>query len=194
MTAYLDWRTKSDSSINQAIIGAQRGVGALFGIVGTVLFPCLESSMHIPRAGLLSIWLFWFLLAPAAFTFVVYGESELSDFTLIGCMALSRIGLWSFDLAETQIMQTWTDEGERGTINGMQTGTYQLAYVVIQGAGIVYHDPKDFAALVLFSIGAVFCACVLYTVWLSMKRKHPSMLKMYPEATSRVTSASQAHA
>ena len=37
--------------------------------------------------------------------FYVSGESLVSDYTVMGAMMVSRIGLWAFDLAETQVMQ-----------------------------------------------------------------------------------------
>ena len=56
-------------------------------------------------------------------------------------MAVSRIGLWSFDLAETQIMQTYIVEEERGIINSTQTAMYQLFYVFMQIGGIIFSKP-----------------------------------------------------
>ena len=93
------------------------------------------------------------------------GESTTSDYTLIGCMIISRAGLWAFDLAETQIMQEWTEPGRRGLLNGMQTATYQLAFVVMQAMGMVFHDPRQFGVLVVLSIAAVGVAAWIYTVW-----------------------------
>merc|ERR1719152_534214 len=83
----------------------------------------------------------------------------------MAAMAVARIGLWSFDLAETQIMQEYIAEDQRGIINSTQTATYQLFYVVIQCAGIVLNKPQEFVVLVTFSIGVVLCACMCYTRW-----------------------------
>ncbi len=162
MTAYLTWR-----GVNPAVLGSSRGAGAIFGLVGTVAFPalmrCTGGSME--RAGLLSIWLFWSLLTPGLVAFYLAGESTATDYTVMGAMAVARIGLWSFDLAETQIMQEYIAEDQRGIINSTQTATYQLFYVLIQCAGIVLDKPQEFIVLVTFSIGVVLCACVCYTRW-----------------------------
>jgi solute carrier family 40 (iron-regulated transporter), member 1 len=161
MTAYLVWR-----GVPQSAIGINRGAGAAFGLVGTFLFPRIARwAGSLLRAGLVSVWLFFALLLPCAVSFALLGESSVSDFALIGCMVLSRAGLWAFDLAETQIMQEWVGEHQRGTINGMQTATYQMFYVAIQALGMVIHDPRDFGVLVVFSVAAVGCSAVAYTVW-----------------------------
>jgi iron-regulated transporter 1 len=192
ITGYLDWRTRYDSSINQAMIGAQRGLGSIFGLLGTFVFPKLERWLgSVPRAGLFAIWLFWITLVPAAVILLTVGDCVESDFALMTGMILARVGLWAFDLAERQIMQEWIDEADRGKVNGMQTSGTQLAYVCIQAAGIVFPDPKDFGQLVVFSILAVLAAALLYTLWMVRERNHPAMLQM-EEDTRRAAAAAMA--
>jgi hypothetical protein len=54
-TAYLKWRGVPDS-----LLGSSRGAGAVFGLLGTVLFPYLRRSIpRLERVAVLSIWLFW---------------------------------------------------------------------------------------------------------------------------------------
>ena len=161
MTAYLVWR-----GVPQSAVGLQRGVGACFGMAGTFLFPHIQRwSGSLTRAGLVSIWLFFFSLLPCMLAFLVLGEDVASDYSLIGCMILSRAGLWAFDLSLTQIMQEWTEEHHRGLLNGMQTASYQMFFVIMQALGMVVHNPKDFGVLVVYSIGSVGAAACLYTLW-----------------------------
>ena len=42
------------------------------------------------------------------------GESRITDFVLMGSMAAGRIGLWSYDLVITQLVQDNVAETERG--------------------------------------------------------------------------------
>ena len=162
MTAYLVWR-----GVSQATVGLNRGLGACFGMAGTFLFPHIQRwSGSNTRAGLVSIWVFFFSLLPCMLAFLVLGEVRTSDYALIGCMILSRVGLWAFDLAVTQIMQEWTETHQRGLINGMQTASYQMFFVVIQALGMVVHNPADFGVLVVYSIMSVGAAAVAYTSWL----------------------------
>lgn len=139
-TAYLKWR-----GISNALLGASRGAGALTGLVGTLIFPTLRSKMkRVERIAVLSVWLFWLCLAPVLLAFLFTGESIVSDYVMLTCVVVSRTWLWSTDLAETQIMQEWIAPNQRGSINSMQTATYQFFYILILLSGVVFHDPHQF--------------------------------------------------
>lgn len=160
-TAYLKWRGVPDS-----LLGSSRGAGAVFGLLGTVLFPYLQRTItRLERVAVLSIWLFWLFLAPVLVAFLLTGESRVSDYVMLCFMVGARMWLWSADLAETQLMQEWIEPSRRGAINAMQTATYHLFYMLIQVIGVVYHDPKQFGALVLFSVATVLAAAVGFTIW-----------------------------
>jgi iron-regulated transporter 1 len=170
-TAYLKWRGVPDS-----LLGSSRGAGAVFGLLGTVLFPYLRRSIpRLERVAVLSIWLFWLCLAPVVAAFLLAGESRVSDYVMLCCMVGARMWLWSADLAETQIMQEWIEPSRRGAINAMQTATYQLFYMLIQGMGVVFHDPRQFEALVFFSVATVFAAAVGFTLWDVRFGRHRSL-------------------
>ncbi|RLN56884.1 hypothetical protein BBJ29_002707 [Phytophthora kernoviae] len=160
-TAYLKWRGVPDS-----LLGTSRGVGAVFGLIGTVLFPYLRRIIsRLERVAVVSIWLFLLCLVPVLAAFLLAGESRVSDYVMLCCMVGARMWLWSADLAETQIMQEWIEPSHRGAINAMQTATYQLFYLLIQVVGVVFHDPQQFEALVFFSVATVFAAAVGFTWW-----------------------------
>ncbi|TYZ68535.1 hypothetical protein PybrP1_000159 [[Pythium] brassicae (nom. inval.)] len=160
-TAYLKWRGIPDS-----VLGASRGAGAVFGLVGTFIFPYTRKLLgRVERVAVVSVWLFWACLAPVLLAFALAGESPTSDYVMLGCMVVSRVWLWSADLAETQIMQEWIEPHRRGAINAMQTATYQFFYILIQCLGVVFHDPRQFMALVGFSLATVFLSAVGFTVW-----------------------------
>ncbi|KAE8887837.1 hypothetical protein PF005_g12453 [Phytophthora fragariae] len=160
-TAYLKWR-----GISNALLGASRGAGAVTGLVGTLIFPTLRSKMkRVERVAVLSVWLFWLCLAPVLLAFLFTGESIVSDYVMLTCVVVSRAWLWSTDLAETQIMQEWIAPNQRGAINSMQTATYQFFYILILLSGVVFHDPHQFEALVVFSLAAVLASAVGFTYW-----------------------------
>jgi iron-regulated transporter 1 len=131
MTAYLKW-----SGIPDGVLGASRGAGALLGIVGTFVFPCLvRCSSSVANTGAASIWLFWLFILPAGVSFAIdafngvdstIGGLRVSPYLMLATVALSRVWLWCFDLAECQIMQEMVDENERGTMNAVQTAMYQV--------------------------------------------------------------------
>ena len=160
-TAYLKWRGVSNS-----LLGFSRGVGAVFGLLGTVVFPYLRQIIsRLERVAVVSIWLFWLCLVPVLLVFVWAGESRMSDYVMLSCMVGARMWLWCGDLAETQIMQEWIEPSRCGAINAMQTATYQLFFMIIQLMGVVFYDPSQFQALVFFSVATVFVAAIGFTVW-----------------------------
>ncbi|KAJ0389860.1 hypothetical protein P43SY_010475 [Pythium insidiosum] len=62
-------------------------------------------------------------------------------------------------------MQEWIEPSRRGAINSMQTATYQFFYIIIQFMGIVFHDPREFQALVWYSLAAVLASAIGFTTW-----------------------------
>lgn len=159
--AYLKWRGVANS-----LLGSSQGAGAIAGLLGTLAFPYMRAWIgRLESVAVLSVWLFWLCLLPILLAFVFTGESPLSDYLLLGCVVVSRMWLWSTDLAETQIMQEWIEPHKRGAVNAMQTATSQFFYILILVVGIVFSDPHQFEALVLFSIAAVLAAVVGCTAW-----------------------------
>lgn len=162
VTSYFEWR-----SFPPTLLGASRGAGAAVGLVATFIFPRLTARWggSFELVGLAALWLFALCLLPSPAAFLLLGECRTTDWITVVSMVTSRAGLWMFDLAETQIMQEYVEEGSRGALNAVQTSLYQLFYVGIQLVGMLYHDPRLFAVLVVWSGCAVSTAAVLYTIW-----------------------------
>lgn len=84
------------------------GICVLTGLLGTFIMPRLENMIGLERAGLWSIVFEVTCLAPAVFAFFVgtgtYGMSgeTWNQVLLFGGIALSRVGLWSFDLCQVR--------------------------------------------------------------------------------------------
>ncbi|OQR94694.1 Ferroportin (FP) Family [Achlya hypogyna] len=162
-TAYLQWR-----GLPLSLLGASSGLGALFGLVGTLLFPQLVACCgRVERVAVLSVWLFWLTLLPIGGCFVLLGETRTTDYVMMGAVLLSRMWLWSCDLAETQIMQEWVEPDRRGTINAMQSATSKLFYIGVLLVGVAFADPREFETLVFVSLAAVGSAAVGFAVWYS---------------------------
>ncbi|UIZ21603.1 hypothetical protein KXD40_000694 [Peronospora effusa] len=180
-TAYLKWRGVPDS-----LLGFSRGVGAVFGLLGTMLFPYLRRTIsRLEQVAVFSIWLFWLCLVPVLLIFLLAGESRMSDYVMLSCIVGARMWLWCGDLAETQIMQEWIEPSHCGAINAMQTATYQFFFMIIQLLGVVFHDPSQFQALVFFSVSTVLAAAVGFTFWDARFGQHRSRY-VQPVATTKI--------
>eukprot|EP00923_Selenidium_pygospionis_P049457 GHVN01085174.1.p1 GENE.GHVN01085174.1~~GHVN01085174.1.p1 ORF type:complete len:176 (+),score=31.31 GHVN01085174.1:204-731(+) len=109
MTAYLTWR-----GVLPVWVGVSRSGAAVTGIGATFIFPYLmRVGLSVEKCGLFSIWLFWLLILPVGVSFMIFGESMVSDVVLMISVAVSRVGLWGFDLTETLITQKYVCSSER---------------------------------------------------------------------------------
>lgn len=59
---------------------------------------------------------------------------------LIACCALSRCGLWLFDLAVNQMFQEWVKPNQRGVVSGAQNGVQNMFDCVHYGIVFVWGD------------------------------------------------------
>lgn len=100
MTAYL-----ISLSMSPALLAILRGFSVVAGIVATQTFPSISRRLGLARIGLWSINTELIFIGLACSSFFV-NDSTTSLTLLIAGVSLSRWGLWSFDLTQTQIIQT----------------------------------------------------------------------------------------
>ncbi|KAJ7908635.1 hypothetical protein B0H13DRAFT_2661883 [Mycena leptocephala] len=114
----------------------------------------LENKLGSARAGSWSIWSMVVCLLPVLASFYIFGpRTTLGAVLLFGGMALSRIGLWSFDLIQTkQLQDALAMHARRNKLTAlqfsMQSGADLLKYVLT----MILSRPADFrwAGLVSF--------------------------------------------
>ncbi|XP_011902641.1 PREDICTED: solute carrier family 40 member 1 isoform X1 [Cercocebus atys] len=74
----------------------------------------------------------------------------------------ARIGLWSFDLTVTQLLQENVIESERGIINGVQNSMNYLLDLLHFIMVILAPNPEAFGLLVLISVSFVAMGHIMY--------------------------------
>lgn len=89
-------------------------------------------------------------------------ESVLSVSLLFAGVIAARIGLWSFDLTVTQLLQENVIESERGIINGVQNSMNYLLDLLHFIMVILAPNPEAFGLLVLISVSFVAMGHVMY--------------------------------
>ncbi|KAF3330448.1 solute carrier family 40 member 1-like isoform X3 [Carex littledalei] len=159
MTATLDWK-----GIPVYVISIARGVSALVGIGATVLYPVVHSRIFTVRTGLWSIWMQWSCLLVCVASIWVSSNFN-SAWILMGGVAVSRLGLWMFDLAVMQLMQDLVPESDRCIVGGVQNSLQSMFDLLTYMMGIIISDPKDFGQLIILSFFLVTTAALMYTFY-----------------------------
>ena len=161
MTSYLKWL-----GIPEGPLGISRGIGAMFGIIGTWLHPVIVRRLSDDStSGLLFVWMFWLLLLPIGASFMFYGTTQTSAIVMIVSVTVSRALLWCFDLTIQKLLQDTVQESERGVVNSVHTAVTQLMLVCVSISGMFFPEPTEFATLVSISLLSVLLSCIAYTTW-----------------------------
>lgn len=89
-------------------------------------------------------------------------QSYLSVSLLFAGIIAARIGLWSFDLTVTQLIQENVIESERGVINGVQNSMNYLLDLLHFIMVILAPNPEAFGLLVIISVSFVAMGHIMY--------------------------------
>jgi iron-regulated transporter 1 len=159
LTTYL----KGAWHLPEVTIGIFRGLGAVFGLGATYLFPVLERRLGLIAASraLLTSQAVLLLLALGAF----HEGSQAGRLGFLALILFSRIGMYGFSLGETQIRQLGIAEGVRGEVNAFAAALTSVATLGLYGMGALWTNPEDFHTLVALSVTCVTLAAAVFAFW-----------------------------
>ncbi|ORX92577.1 hypothetical protein K493DRAFT_225311, partial [Basidiobolus meristosporus CBS 931.73] len=166
MVSFLKWQGYSDS-----LIAAMRAMSAFTGVLATYLMPILARHIGIVRTGTWSIWSQVITLIPVVAAFLG-PPTLLAKVMLFGGMALSRIGLWSFDLSQVHIVQSQVANEDAGRINGLQHSLCNVFDLAQFGLTIIFYNPEDFIIPVTTSFVMVLLAACTFSYYTHRQRGH----------------------
>ena len=175
---------KSETTYSDAFIAGMRAVGVVAGLLGTIVMPWMERKIGLVRAGAYSRWMERIPLIPAVVALFITGASppflgagrryrpEWNTAMLFTGLSLSRIGLWSFDLAQLAMIQTALsaerlgagDAERKNALMALQFSLQNVFDLGHYGLTLGWNRPEQFKYAAAVSVGAVASATLLYLV------------------------------
>ncbi|KAF9078449.1 Ferroporti-1 [Rhodocollybia butyracea] len=177
MVGYLKMLSFSDD-----LIAEMRGLCVITGLLGTALALPLEKRIGTERAGNWSIWSMVLSLAPVLFALCALttqsspghpGIGLLGAILIFGGMALSRIGLWAFDLIQTKQLQiALITHPKRNSLTALQYTMQNVASLIKFSLTMVFWRPSQFRWAAVASFTCVSSGALVYMVYVKKTRGH----------------------
>lgn len=159
LTGYL----KDEWNLPEIIIGTFRGLGAIFGLIATVLFPVIIKKFGLVTGSRLLIS-YQSLMLLIGLVFFSIGNT-VGQFGFLIFILLSRIGLYGFSLGEMQIRQVGILAHQRGEVNGFAYALTSLATLALFIFGTLIPSTSQFNILIYGSVGFVVLGAFLFLTW-----------------------------
>ncbi|KAF9571744.1 hypothetical protein EC968_000190 [Mortierella alpina] len=163
---------------NSGLLGVMKAVCGIMGVAGTYLMPLCAKKVGTVRTGLWSIWQLALTLAIVVVALTSRQTSTAAAILLFGGMALSRLGLWMFDIAENLILQNYTEPIHITSIAGWQYSLCNLFDLLQFALTIAVSDPAQFIIPASISLSATVGAALIYTLFVWKDRGHLLHIKL----------------
>ncbi|KIH93365.1 solute carrier family 40 (iron-regulated transporter), member 1 [Sporothrix brasiliensis 5110] len=158
-------------------VGLARTASTVCELSATWIAPRLMGRLGVVRGGIWS--LSWQALWLTAATAVFWGLPAASPpgatagaTALAVGVALSRIGLWGYDLCAQSLVQDEVADAHRGAFSSAEAAAQNLFEVLAYATTIVWARPDQFRWPVVVSVAAVYTASALYTAFVRRRRGH----------------------
>ncbi|KAK4235868.1 Ferroporti-1 [Achaetomium macrosporum] len=162
---------------NSLHVGIARTVSTVFELSATWIAPRMTERIGLIRGGIWSLgWQMVWLAAGISWFFVDFHgmgtNSAISATGLAVGVALSRVGLWGYDLCAQNIVQDEVEAELRGTFSTAEASFQNLFELLSYVATIVFSRPDQFQWPVVISVVAVYAAGGLYASFVRNRRGH----------------------
>jgi len=148
-------------------VGLARSAGAIAGVTGTLLFPLVSGMWGVAKTswGCLLIEGTSLTVAMIFFSAMPTIRSWLGLCFLV-CVVMSRLGLYAFDIGQSQILQTGTPPRLRGLINAQEQSLIAAQSLILSIACAIWNKPSQFGGLALTSTVCCLMGLLCMTVYL----------------------------
>ncbi|KAK0725504.1 Ferroporti-1 [Lasiosphaeris hirsuta] len=158
-------------------VGLARTASTVFELSATWLAPRLMGRIGVIRAGIWS--LSWQMIWLAAATFWFFSDFHgMGTNTVISAtglalgVALSRAGLWGYDLSAQNIVQDEVEMDHRGTFSTVETSFQNLFEMFSYLTTVIFSRPDQFRWPVVISVVSVYVSGGLYAMFVRKRRGH----------------------
>ncbi|KAL4957692.1 Ferroporti-1 [Aspergillus filifer] len=157
-------------------VSAMRIGAVLAEISGTVVAPFLMDLIGPIRSGL------WFLnwqfltLAGVVAAFIFQDDGSINKKVVAGILvagvALSRLGLWGFDLSVQLLVQEGIPEHTRSSFSATEMALQSVFEMVSFATTIIFAAPEQFKYPAYISYGAIAVATACFAAYVRRERGH----------------------
>ncbi|KAK6214417.1 hypothetical protein LQW54_004466 [Pestalotiopsis sp. IQ-011] len=158
-------------------VGIARTVSTIFELSATWIAPRVMRRIGPVRGGIWSLsWQMIWLAGATAWFFSDFHDagtnSILAGAGLAVGVALSRVGLWGYDLCAQTIVQDEVGANYRGTFSTVEAAFQNLFELFSYATTIVFSRPDQFQWPVVISVVAVYIAGGMYAYFVRRRRGH----------------------
>ncbi|KAF9691884.1 hypothetical protein EKO04_010044 [Ascochyta lentis] len=156
-------------------VSLMRLTAVLLELTATCAAPLLTKKIGAVRSGLWFIneQLLTILLAITFFAATTpQPQLKLASLALVACIALSRLGLWGFDLCVQYLVQEDAPAATRGSFSAIEMSVQNLFELGSFATTIIFYRPEDFKYPVYISAGAVAVSAACFAAFVRRKRGH----------------------
>ena len=156
-------------------VSVMRLVAVILELSATCAAPLLMDRIGAVRSGL------WFineqlLSIMLAISFFAATTSQthlkLAGLALVAGVALSRLGLWGFDLCVQYLVQEDAPEATRGSFSAIEMSLQNFFELLSFATTMIFYRPEDFKYPVYISAGAVALSAACFAGFVRQKRGH----------------------
>lgn len=156
-------------------VSIMRLVAVVLELSATCAAPLLMSKIGAVRSGLWFIneQLFSIMLAISFFAAMTsQTHLKLAGLALVAGVALSRLGLWGFDLCVQYLVQEDAPEATRGSFSAIEMSLQNFFELLSFATTMIFYRPEDFKYPVYISAGAVALSAACFAGFVRQKRGH----------------------
>ncbi|KAF2628887.1 hypothetical protein BU25DRAFT_409390 [Macroventuria anomochaeta] len=156
-------------------VSIMRLVAVILELSATCAAPLLMNKIGAVRSGL------WFINEQLvsimlAISFFAATTSQthlkLAGLALVAGVALSRLGLWGFDLCVQYLVQEDAPEATRGSFSAIEMSLQNFFELLSFATTMIFYRPEDFKYPVYISAGAVALSAACFAGFVRQKRGH----------------------